>query len=229
MNFFKNMGYRWVPVATCLSLSPMLSAQQEVEEIRVIATPQDQTVAELAQSVTVLGNEVLQRAQSRNIGETLAGELGVSASSFAAAASRPIIRGLAGARVKMTQDNIDSLDVSTGSVDHAVSIDPLVAEQIEIFRGPTTLLFGSGAVGGVVNTVTRRIPEAVPDGGFEGGFEIRGDTVAGDRTGAILLDGGNDSFAWHFDALRRDAGDYKIPGLAELNSHDDDHDDEDDD
>ena len=146
-----------------LALPTALLAQQEVEEVQVIATPQNQSVAELAQSVTVLGGDELQRAQSASLGETLAGELGVSATSFGAAASRPVIRGLAGGRVKMMQDGIDSLDVSTISQDHSVGIDPLVAEQIEIFRGPTTLLYGSGAVGGVVNTVTRRIPESIPE------------------------------------------------------------------
>lgn len=195
---------------------PTTYAQHEVEEIRVIATPHERTIAELAQSVSVLGSDELQRAQNANIGETLAEQLGMSASSFGAAASRPIIRGLAGARVKLMEDGIDSLDVSTVSVDHAVGIDPLVAEQIEIFRGPTTLLYGSGAIGGVVNTVTRRIPEMSPEAGFEGAFELRGNTVADDRTGALRLDGGGDAFAWHVDMLRRDAGDYEIPGFAEL-------------
>lgn len=195
---------------------PVTHAQHEVEEIRVIATPHERTIAELAQSVSVLGSEELQRAQNTNLGETLAEQLGMSASSFGAGASRPIIRGLAGARVKLMQDGIDSLDVSTVSVDHAVGVDPLVAEQIEIFRGPTTLLYGSGAIGGVVNTVTRRIPEMAPEAGFEGAFELRGNTVADDRTGAVRLDGGQEGFAWHVDMLRRDAGDYEIPGFAEL-------------
>ena len=200
----------------CLSLSSAVYAQHDLEEIRVIATPQERSIAEIAQSVTVLGGEDLQRAQSTNLGETLAGQLGVSASAFGAGASRPIIRGLAGARVKIMEDGIDSLDVSTVSVDHAVGVDPLVAEQIEIFRGPTTLLYGSGAVGGVVNTVTSRIPEALPEAGLEGAIELRGDTVADDRTGAMRLDGGQGSFAWHVDLLRREAGDYAIPGTAEL-------------
>jgi iron complex outermembrane receptor protein len=198
------------------SLSPTAHAQHEIEEIRVVATPLEQSVAEIAQSVTVIGGDDLRRAQSTNLGETLAGQLGMSASSFGAGASRPIIRGLAGARVKMMEDGIDSLDVSTVSVDHAVSVDPLVAEQIEIFRGPTTLLYGSGAVGGIVNTVTNRIPESAPADGFDAGFELRGDTVADDRTGAFRLDGGGDAFAWHVDALRRESGDYEIPGEAEL-------------
>lgn len=204
-----------------LSLPAAAYSQHTDEEIRVIATPQDHTIAEMAQSVTVLGDETLRRIQSTNLGETLAGELGVSASAFSAAASRPIIRGLAGARIKMMEDGIDSLDVSSVSVDHAVGIDPLVAEQIEIFRGPTTLLYGSGAVGGVVNTVTRRIPEMPPEAGLEGAFEIRADTVADDRTGAFRLDGGNDRFAWHVDGLNRDASDYDIPDHSELNPGED--------
>ena len=209
-------GKKTAAFMTALSLPSTLLAQHAIEEIQVIATPQEQTVAELAQSVTVLGGEELRRMQNANLGETLANELGISASSFGAGASRPVIRGLAGARVKMMEDGIDSLDVSTVSVDHAVGIDPLVAEQIEIFRGPTTLLYGSGAVGGVVNTVTRRIPEDLPDAPFEGAFELRGDTNANVRTGAVRLDGGADRFAWHFDAVSRDADDYDIPGFAEL-------------
>lgn len=217
MSLFDNKTWTRIAVAGCTaSIAPAVLAQHEIEEIQVIATPQDRTTAELAQSVSVLADEELRRAQSSSIGETLAGQLGISASSFGSAASRPIIRGLAGARVKLMEDGIDSLDVSTVSVDHAVGIDPLIAEQIEIFRGPTTLLYGSGAIGGVVNSVTRRIPEEVPAEGFDGAVELRGNTVADDRTGAARLDGGQDSFAWHFDMLRRDAGDYEIPGFAEV-------------
>src|SRR5690606_3425420 len=172
----------------------------------------DRRAAELAQAVTVLQGDTLDRLRGANLGETLAGELGVSASSFGAGASRPIIRGLAGARVRTPEDGIDSLDVSTLSTDHAVGIDPLIAEQIEIFRGPTTLLYGSGAVGGVVNTITRRIPEDAPEGGFEGAAELRLGSAAEERSLALRLDGGGTRTAWHFDALARDAGDYEIPG-----------------
>ncbi len=216
MTYKKTSVSRLAMSVFSLSLPATALSQNNIEEVHVRATPQDKIVAELAQSVTVLGNEELQRAQASNLGETLAGQLGVSASSFGSGSSRPIIRGLAGGRVKIMQDSIDTLDVSTVSVDHAVGIDPLVAEQIEIFRGPTTLLYGSGAVGGIVNTVTNRIPESAPESGFEGAFELRGDTVADDRTGAFLLDGGNDRFAWHIDGVTRDADDYEIPGFSEL-------------
>lgn len=205
-------GRRSAPVLS-LVLAPFAAGSQEAtEEIVVTATPGNQTAAELAQSVTVLGGEELERLRAANLGETLEAQLGMTASYFGAGASRPIIRGQAGARVRNMEDSIDAMDVSTVSDDHAVSIDPLVAQQVEIFRGPTTLLYGSGAVGGVVNTVTNRIPEAAPADGFDAALELRGDTVADEKTVALALDGGSDAFAWHLDAADRETEDYEIPG-----------------
>jgi iron complex outermembrane receptor protein len=212
------------PVAAPLALSLLSSAlaltahaqpHESQDEIVVTGVPRERTAGELAQSVTVVGGEELDRVRAANLGETLAGQLGVNSSYFGAGASRPIIRGLAGGRVQTLQDGIDSMDAAGLSDDHAVTIEPLAADQIEIFRGPTTLLYGSGAVGGVVNTVTTRIPTRVPDDGFDGAFELRGDTVAEGRGAAVRLDGGGGKFAWHFDAGRRDTDDYEIPGYAE--------------
>ncbi|MGD8325061.1 MAG: TonB-dependent receptor, partial [Gammaproteobacteria bacterium] len=220
------------PLALAIAsvLTPVASfAQHVIEEVVVTATPRDVATTDLAQSVTVLAGEELDRTRSSNLGETLESQLGMSASYFGTGASRPIIRGLAGARVRTMEDGIDSMDVSTVSVDHAVSIDPLVARQIEIFRGPTTLLYGSGAVGGVINTVTSRIPEAAPEDGLDAALEVRGDTVSNDRTGAVALDGGGSGFAWHFDGARRSTDDYEIPGFAEhehAEEHEEEHHDE---
>lgn len=198
--------------------SPLL-AQEQIEEVLVIGTPINRSPDDLAQSVSVLSGDELNRVRTANLGETLAGQLGVSASYFGAGSSRPIIRGLAGPRVRMMEDGIDSLDVSTVSADHAVSVDPLAAEQIEIFRGPTTLLYGSGAVGGVVNTVTNRIPELAPEDGFDAALELRGDSVSDGRALSLALDGGGSSLAWHLDAHTQDTDDYEIPGFAELEAH----------
>jgi iron complex outermembrane receptor protein len=187
---------------------------QPSDEIVVTGVLRDRAPGEIAQSVTVVTGETLERIRAANLGETLSNQLGVSSSYFGAGASRPIIRGLAGARVRMLEDGIDSMDAATVSDDHAVTVEPLAADQIEIFRGPTTLLYGSGAVGGVVNTVTTRIPTQAPADGFEGAFELRGDSVADGRGAAVRLDGGASSFAWHFDAARRDSDDYEIPGFA---------------
>jgi iron complex outermembrane receptor protein len=189
-------------------------AQSTPDEVVVTGVPHDQAPGDIAQSVTVIRDETLNRIRGGNLGETLANQLGVSSTYFGTGASRPIIRGLAGARVAVLEDGIDLMDAATVSDDHAVSVEPLVADQIEIFRGPTTLLYGSGAVGGVINTVTTRIPKAAPPGGFAGGFELRGDSVANDRAGAVRLDGGGAEFAWHFDAQRRAGDDYSIPGFA---------------
>ena len=161
--------------ATAISLAlaaAAAGAQDVTEEIVVTAAPLRQSADDLAQSITVVTGAELERVRSLNLGETLESQLGMSASYFGAGASRPIIRGLAGPRVRTMEDGIDSMDVSTVSVDHAVSVDPLAAEQVEIFRGPTTLLYGSGAVGGIVNTVTNRIPIALPEDGIDGALEL---------------------------------------------------------
>jgi iron complex outermembrane recepter protein len=201
-------------LGSALVLPVQAQNHESVDEVIVTGAPRDRTAAELAQSVTVVASDELDRVRAATLGETLAGQLGVSSSQFGAGASRPIIRGLAGARVLMLEDGVDTMDAATLSDDHAVTVEPLAADQIEIFRGPTTLLYGSGAVGGVVNTVTTRIPAAAPDDGLEGAFELRGDTVAEARGAAVRLDGGSARFAWHFDAGRRDSDDYEIPGFA---------------
>jgi len=199
--------------------APATRAQPDAEQIVVTATPVRQSADDLAQSVTVVTGDVLERVRAANLGETLESQLGMSASAFGAGASRPIIRGLAGPRVRTLEDGIDSMDVSTVSVDHAVSIDPLAARQVEIFRGPTTLLYGSGAVGGIVNTVTNRIPVAAPEDGLEGAVEVQGNTVADDRALSLAVDGGGAILAWHLDATSRQTGDYEIPGFADV-AHD---------
>lgn len=206
---------------TALTASAQPQPTQSVEEVVVTGVPVDRDPGELAQSVTVLRGDELARSRAATLGETLASQLGVSSSQFGAGASRPIIRGLAGARVQVLEDGLDTMDAATLSDDHAVGVDALAADQIEIFRGPTTLLYGSGAVGGVINTVTTRIPTRSPEG-LEGAFELRADTVAGGRSAAARLDAGGSKFAWHFDAARRDSDDYEIPGFAHADAGPDD-------
>ena len=197
-----------------LAQSARAQDHENTDEIIVTGVPRDRAAGEIAQSVTVVASDELDRVRAATLGETLANQLGISSSQFGAGASRPIIRGLAGARVLMLEDGMDTMDAATLSDDHAVTVEPLAADQIEIFRGPTTLLYGSGAVGGVVNTVTTRIPAAAPEDGLEGAFEMRADTVAAARGAAVRLDGGGAKLAWHFDAGHRDSDDYEIPGFA---------------
>lgn len=213
-----HLARRFGALSLLLPVPPLMAQVSPNEEIVVVGVPRQTTADALAQPVSVLGGAALERALAPSLGETLAAELGVSASYFGAAASRPVIRGLAGTRVRTMEDGIDSMDVATISVDHSVSIDPLAAEQIEIFRGPTTLLYGSGAVGGVVNTITRRIPDSAPDDGLDGAIEMRTDSALGERGGALRFDGGGERFAWHVDGASRSTDDYRIPGPISVGS-----------
>ena len=113
--------------------------------------------------ISVLSSEELARQVRPTIGETLQRQPGVAASGFGPNASRPIIRGLSGDRIRILTDGIGSFDVSSSSPDHAVAINPLTADRIEVLRGPAALLFGSSASGGVVNVIDSRIPRAVPE------------------------------------------------------------------
>lgn len=118
---------------------------------------------DILSGTSVLAGEELTRDLRPSIGETLARQPGVSATSFGPNASRPILRGFQGERVRILTDGIGSFDVSNTSVDHAVAINPLTADRIEILRGPSALLYGSSAIGGVVNVIDSRIPRRVPD------------------------------------------------------------------
>ena len=119
----------------------------------------------LAGTSLVTGEE-LTRDLRPSIGETLARQPGVSATSFGPSASRPVLRGFQGERVRVLTDGIGAIDVSSTSADHAVIIDPLLAERVEVLRGPAVLLYGSSAIGGVVNVIDTRIPRSVPANGY---------------------------------------------------------------
>ncbi|WP_265571381.1 TonB-dependent receptor [Sphingomicrobium nitratireducens] len=123
---------------------------------------------DLLAGASVLDGAALQRNMELQVGDTLASLPGVSATSFTPGASRPVLRGFQGERIRVLNDGLGAIDVSNTSADHAVTIDPLTAERIEVIRGPAVLIFGSQAVGGAVNVIDRRIPRRVPEGGFHG-------------------------------------------------------------
>lgn len=132
----------------------------------IITAPFRQSESDVLSGTSVVTGQELTRDLKSTIGETLAKQPGVSATSFGPNSSRPILRGFQGERVRVLTDGIGSIDVSNTSVDHAVIIDPLLAERIEVLRGPSALLFGSSAVGGVVNVIDTRIPRSVPEKGY---------------------------------------------------------------
>ncbi|MFD1950040.1 TonB-dependent receptor [Sphingomonas arantia] len=129
----------------------------------VITAPFARDADSSLSGVTILSGADLVREIRPTIGETLARTPGVSATSFGPNASRPVLRGFQGDRVRVLTDGIGSFDVSNTSVDHAVVINPLTADRIEVLRGPSALLYGSSAIGGVVNVIDSRIPRRVPD------------------------------------------------------------------
>ena len=170
---------------------------------------------DMLSGVAVLQGEKLTQALRPSIGETLAETPGVSATSFGPSASRPVLRGLQGERVRILTDGIGSIDVSNTSVDHAVVVNPLLAERIEVLRGPQSLLYGSSAIGGVVNVIDKRIPRSVPDEPVHIGALATYGSAANERSGAGSIDvpiGSN--WVIHADGSYMKTDDLKIGGYA---------------
>ncbi len=161
----------------------------------------------------VLAGPELRNKISTSLGDTLGGELGVSASGFGAGASRPIIRGLEGPRIKILQNGMGVADVSSLSNDHAVASESATAQQIEILRGPAALLYGSGAIGGLVNVIDGRIPTTLSKQ-VSGEAELRVGSGNQEKSGSFGLDGSSGALAWHIDGNARQTDNYAIPGKA---------------
>ncbi|PJI89217.1 TonB-dependent receptor [Sphingomonas koreensis] len=153
----------------------------------VITAPYVADLDLLAGTSVVSGDELVRDIRGQ-IGDTLTRVPGVSATSFSPGASRPVLRGFQGERVRVLTDGLGSLDVSNTSTDHAVTIDPLTAERIEVLRGPAVLLFGSQAIGGAVNVIDRRIPRAVPENGFHIDAVGTYGSAADERSGGAAVD-----------------------------------------
>ncbi len=185
-----------------------------LDAIEVTASPLRNAIDNLARPVSVLAGQELDARRAGTLGETLERQSGVQSSYFGAGVGRPIIRGQDGARVQVLSSGTSSLDVSTVSADHAVTIEPFLADQIEVLKGPATLLYGSGAIGGAVNVVDGRIPMAPAGRATSGRAELRHGSAADENTGMVRFDGDAGALTLHVDAFRRDSGDYRIPGFA---------------
>lgn len=163
----------------------------------------------------VEGEDILRRGEG-TLGDALNGLPGVNSDTFGGGASRPVIRGQTAPRVKVLSDGASVLDASDISPDHAVTADPLLLQRVEVLRGPATLLYGSGAVGGVVNLLDDKIPSAQPEDGFDGMLVLRGNTVANERAAAASLTSALGSrLALHAEFSARDADDYRAPRWEE--------------
>ena len=159
---------------------------------------------------SVLEGDALVLRRGATLGDTLASEPGIAASHFGAGASRPIIRGMDGPRVKVLSDGAEIMDASSISPDHAVALEPMLSRQIEVLRGPSALAYGGGAIGGVVNVLDDRVPTAVPEKGVEGSIELRAGSAAREGAGAFAITAGSGNVAVHAEGLKRDANEYRV-------------------
>ncbi len=199
------------------SFSPSQAAESasiQAPSVPITGNPLGAGSDELVVPVYVLSGRELSIKRESTIGETLTGTPGVSSSYFGPNASRPIIRGMDGDRIRIMQNGVGALDASSLSPDHAVAIDPLIAEQIEVIRGPATVLYGAGSVGGVVNVIDHRIPKE-PLNGVMGRGETRFGGADNERSGAAVIDVGNGMFAIHADVYKRKTDDLSIPSSAQ--------------
>lgn len=183
-----------------------------LDVIDVVGLPLHASKIESAQPISVLAGDELQKRQASTLGETLKYQVGVQSTYYGGVASSPIIRGLDGPRVLITQNGLDVGDASRVGPDHSVTGEASTAEQIEILRGPATLFYGSGAIGGVVNIVDDRVPQSSePKVSVAGGYN----TVNEEAALSAAYTGGSDVIAVHLDGFWRDGKDYKIPGAAD--------------
>lgn len=135
---------------------------QQLDDVVVISTGINLATSQAAKPVTLLSGDQLRTKMRTTIGDTLKNELGMNTQSFGAGVGTPVIRGQAGPRVRVMQNSMGNNDASTLSPDHANGVDPILAECIEVLRGPATLIYGNGTIGGIVNVIDNRIPEQVP-------------------------------------------------------------------
>ena len=183
-----------------------------LKEITVTGNPLG--AADLITPATQYSGTGLLLRSKTTLGETLDGTPGISSTYFGPNASRPIIRGLDGDRIRILSNGGGSLDASSLSYDHAMTIDPLSIERIEVLRGPGALLYGGSAVGGVVNVIDNRIPrEAQFDekGGISGKVDINAATGNSERGKGVLLEAGNQRYSLHVDAFDRQTSDVRVP------------------
>ena len=199
---------------------PTQKDEHDIETLVITATPLNRSVLESATPVSIVAGEELKQRLAPTLGETLKNLPGVHSTYFGPVSSSPIIRGLDGPRIKVVQNGLDVSDASRVGPDHIVSTEAATATQIEVLRGPATLLYGSGAIGGVVNIVDNRLPRVTREG-VEGEVSYLHDSVSSEDTFSVNLDGGAGQFAWHFDAFDRKTGNFDIPGPAEVGGDED--------
>lgn len=184
-----------------------------IEPAIITAQPFARPSNELSQPWIVLHDAALDNIRTASLGETLNWQPGISSTHFTAGASRPVIRGQEGQRVSILANGLGSQDLSNTSGDHAVSIDPLLVEQVEILRGPANLLYGGNAIGGVVNVVDGRIPRSNP-GKITGAFVSEYQSVSDGKYAGFKADIPAEQLVIHVDGIIRKTDDYDTPDFT---------------
>lgn len=187
----------------------------DLDPIVVTASPFIESKSELVVPAGELTGEALRRSVESSLGATLSGEPGLHSTHYGPGVGRPIIRGFDGDRIRILNQGTDSFDVSQTSPDHGVGIEPLFAEDIEVVRGPASLLYGNAAIGGVVNVLGKELPRQRAFAPISGQAEAFYGSVSDEKTYGLALQGGQDSFAWSAGFLDRESNDFEIPGFAE--------------
>lgn len=201
----------WGTLATtALAQTPRREAPVELDEVIVTGAPFGISARATTIATTVIDEETLATAPAASLGDLVNGLPGVRSTDFAPGASRPVIRGLSGARVQVLTNGIGLIDASSVSPDHQVATDPAEANRIEIVRGPATLAYGGTAIGGVVNILDNRIPVSMPDG-VDGAVSAQVSSVDSGSAVAARTTFAVGPVAVSLDGIRKESGDYDIP------------------
>ncbi len=206
----------WTVIAGVASAqtAPRADRVDTVADIIVTASPYGVSQRASVIATDVLDEQALAVAPAASLGDLLAGQPGLRSTSFAPGASRPVIRGLSGPRVQVLTNGIGMIDASSISPDHAVATDPAEASRIEVVRGPSTLIYGGSAIGGVVNIIDERVPTEMPEGGVDGVISTQASSVDDGRSVFGRLTVGAGAFAFNIDGVKRSSDDYDIPSPA---------------
>ncbi len=201
-----------IPCAAAMATD---AAPDELDTVYVYATAIEEDPQKIASSFSVLEGEALFEHTRATLGETLGGLPGVHADTFGGGSARPVIRGHGAPRVTVLSDSAGLLDASDISPDHAVTAEPMLVERIEVLRGPATLLYGSGAIGGVINLLDEKVPTAMPQDGLAGSVGVRGGTAARERAVAAGVTAqAAPGLALRLEGTTRRAADYRVSGVA---------------
>lgn len=187
---------------------------QTLEEVEVEAVPNKGHDLDAGQPTITLKGDVLTQKTADTLGATLEQEQGINNASFGPGVGQPVVRGLGGPRVQMLQDGLNILDVAQSSGDHANAVEPLLADEIEVFKGPTALLYGGTAIGGAVNVIDRRVPSSLPSAPVTGTLGTRYNSVLDETSSIMKIDAGQDHLALHLDGFYRQNGNMGIPAFA---------------